>query len=132
MTCRKSPASVPRSRIRTQASAAYRFEHALVALVVDAVLEGEVDSVALPAALALVSLCACSGEKVAKLVERGGHDAVGGVKGLFDAVAVVDVDVDVEDAGVVAEELEDGKDNVCGMKLSGVVSRYASRWRTDR
>jgi hypothetical protein len=31
-------------------------------------------------------------------VERDGHDPVGGVEGFLDAVAVVDVDVDVQHA----------------------------------
>ena len=52
--------------------------------------------------------------------ERGGfvfvegerHDAVGGPEGLLDAVAVVDVDVDVEHARVVQEELQDGEHDV--------------------
>ena len=36
-------------------------------------------------------------EEVAIAVERDRHHAVGEVEGLLDAVAVVDVDVDVED-----------------------------------
>ena len=44
-----------------------------------------------------------SGEKVAEFVERSGHDTVVGVEGFFDAVAVVDVDVDVEDAFVFSK-----------------------------
>ena len=87
-------------------------EHAAVAVVVDAVLERVVDGVALAAPLALVALGARAGEEVAELVERGRHDAVGRVEGLLDAVAVVDVDVDVQDARVVPQELEDGEDDV--------------------
>jgi hypothetical protein len=45
-------------------------------------------------------------------VEGHGHDAVGGVEGLLDAVAVVDVNVDVEDARVEAEQLDDAQDDV--------------------
>jgi hypothetical protein len=45
-------------------------------------------------------------------VEGGAHDAVGSVECLLDAVAVVDVDVDVEHARVRAEELEDRQDDV--------------------
>ena len=37
-------------------------------------------------------------EKVAVAVERDSHHAVRQVEGLLDAVAMVDVDVDVEDA----------------------------------
>ena len=40
-------------------------------------------------------------EVVSVLVEWYGHDAVGEVEGLLHAVPVVDVDVDVEDAGEI-------------------------------
>lgn len=40
------------------------------------------------------------------------EDAVGGPEGLFDTVAVMDVDIDVENPRMVAEELEDGKNDV--------------------
>jgi hypothetical protein len=46
-------------------------------------------------------------------VEGDGHDAVGGVECLFNAITVVDVNVDVEDARVEAEEFEDAKNDVC-------------------
>jgi len=61
------------------------------------------------------------------LVEGDGEHAVGGPEGLLDAVAVVHVDVDVHDAGVVAEELQDAQDDVvdvaeaAGLGLLGVV-----------
>ena len=45
-------------------------------------------------------------------MEGDGHDPVGGVEGLLDAVPVVDVDVDVEDPLVVLEQLEDGQHDV--------------------
>ena len=60
-------------------------------------------------------------------MERDCHDAVGGVESFFDAVAVVDVNVDVEDTLVVLEELQDAEDNVVdvakarGLALFGVV-----------
>jgi hypothetical protein len=40
----------------------------------------------------------CTREKVTVLVKRDGHHSVGQIKGLFDSVAVVDVDVDVQHA----------------------------------
>lgn len=52
-------------------------------------------------------------------MEGAGHDAVGGVEGFFDAVAVVAVDVNVEDAGVGAEELEDAEDDVVDVAEAG-------------
>ena len=39
-----------------------------------------------------------AGEVLAVLVEGDGHDPVGGVEGLFDAIAVVNVDIDVQHA----------------------------------
>ena len=68
-----------------------------------------------------------AGEVLSVLVEGHGHDAVGGVEGLLDAVAVVDVDVDVEHPLVVLEQLQDGQDDVVdvaeagGLALLGVV-----------
>ena len=52
-------------------------------------------------------------------VEGERHDAVGGPEGLFDTVAVVDVDVNVEDAGVVEQELQDRQHNVVDVAESG-------------
>jgi hypothetical protein len=40
------------------------------------------------------------------LVERHGKYTVSGPESLFDAITVVDIDVNVEDAGVVAEQLK--------------------------
>jgi hypothetical protein len=60
-------------------------------------------------------------------VQRERHDAVARVEGLLDAVAVVDVDVDVEHALVVLEQLEDAEHAVVhvaearGLALLGVV-----------
>ena len=87
--------------------------------VVHAVVEGEVDGIVLPLGVANVEDVAGAGEVLAELVEADGHDAVGGVEGLLDAVAVVDVDVDVEDALVLLEELEDGEDAVVDVAEAG-------------
>ena len=45
-------------------------------------------------------------------MKRHRHDAICDVERLLDAVTVVDIDVDVQDAGVVLEQLEDGEDDV--------------------
>ena len=37
---------------------------------------------------------------LAVFVKRDGHNTISGIKGLFDAVAVVDINIDVEDAVV--------------------------------
>ena len=49
-----------------------------------------------------------AGEVLSVLVEGDGHHAVGGVEGLLHAVAVVDVDVDVQHPLVVLEQFQDG------------------------
>ena len=51
-------------------------------------------------------------EVVAVLVEADGHDAVRQVKGLLHAVAVMHVNVQVQDPGVILEELQDGQHEV--------------------
>ena len=48
-------------------------------------------------------------------MEGEGHDTIGEVEGLLDAVAVVDVNVDVEDARVHLEQLEDCQHDVVGV-----------------
>ncbi len=55
-----------------------------------------------------------AGEELVRLVlvERDGHDAVGGEEGLLDAVAVMHVNVDVQHARVDAQQLQDGEHNV--------------------
>lgn len=93
-------------------------EEADVVVVFDAVVEGDVERV-MGAWVERVERTgrgqrAGAGEEAVFVVfvEGEGHDAVGGPEGLLDAVAVVDVDVDVEDARVVAQELEDGEHDV--------------------
>ena len=51
-------------------------------------------------------------EVLAVLVEGDGHDTVGAVESFFNAVAVVNVNVDVEHSRVEAKKLDDAKDNV--------------------
>lgn len=46
-------------------------------------------------------------EIIPKLVKTTGHDPVRGVERLLDAIAVVDIDIDVEHSRVMAEEFED-------------------------
>ena len=71
---------------------AYRNEHARVRLVRDAVLEGNVHRVAAALTAPSVALLARAREELAELVQGKRHDAVGGVKRLLYAVAVVAVE----------------------------------------
>mmetsp|Transcript_21460 Transcript_21460/g.55233 ORF Transcript_21460/g.55233 Transcript_21460/m.55233 type:complete len:327 (-) Transcript_21460:288-1268(-) len=94
-------------------------EDVLVRHVVDPVAQREVDRVVLPRARAHILHVARAGEVLAKLVERARHHAVGGVEGLLHAVAVVDVDVDVQHARVVLEQLEDREHDVVHVAEAG-------------
>lgn len=72
-----------------------------------------------------------SREVLAVLVERHRHDPIRRVERLLDAVAVVNVDVDVKNALVVLEQLEDTEHNVVDvaeagrLRLLGVVEAAA-------
>lgn len=87
-----------------------RLENGHEGHVVDACAKGKVQRIAFPVAVthvlgfrrggATYRDIARAGEKIAEFVEGDRHHAVGGVEGFFDAVAVVDVDVDVENARV--------------------------------
>lgn len=52
-------------------------------------------------------------------MERHGHDAVSQVEGLLDAVAVVHVYINVQDARMVLEQLQDSNDNVVDVTEAG-------------
>lgn len=53
-----------------------------------------------------------AGKVLPVLVKGHGHDAVRGVEGLLHSVAVMDVNVDVEHALVVLEQLQNGQHDV--------------------
>ena len=90
-----------------------RPEDEFVRVIVDAVAQRHVDRVVLPAPDAPILDVARAREEVAELVQRAGHHAVRRAERLLDAVAVMDVDVDVEDALVYTEQLENAEHDVC-------------------
>jgi hypothetical protein len=49
-----------------------------------------------PFAVPRVAEVACARKELAVLVERDGHDAISCEKGFFDAIAVMDVDIDID------------------------------------
>ena len=104
----------------------HRLEHALVRLIRDAVSQREVDGVVLTIANTNIAKLARTRKVFAILVEGNRHDAVSGVEGFFDAVAVVDINVDIEDALLVAEQFDDTKYNVC-KNLASVSDHYLQR-----
>jgi hypothetical protein len=87
-------------------------EDSLVALIVDTVAEREVDRIVLASADSNVSQLSGPWEVLAVLVEGHGHDSVCRVEGFFNTVAMMDIDVDVENARVESEELENAEDDV--------------------
>lgn len=74
----------------------YGFEDRFVRRVVYAIAHREVDCVVFSRADADISQLAGAREILAVFVEGYRHDSIRRVKGFFDAVAVVDIDVDVE------------------------------------
>ena len=101
------------------ALAHHLLEEHLVAVVVDAGVEGHVDRVPLAAVQPLVHEVAGAGVEVPVLVEGDAHDAVRGVEGFLHPVPVVHVDVDVHDPLVVLEQLEDAQHDVVGVAEAG-------------
>lgn len=89
-----------------------RLEDGLVGLIGDAIAKRKVDSVILADTDSNVPQLACSREVLAILVEGNSHDTVGSIESLFDAIAVVDVNVDVEYALLESKEFENSQDNV--------------------
>ena len=49
-------------------------------------------------------------------MERDCHNAIGGVESFFHTVTMVDVDIDVENALLKPEELDDAENNVCKLR----------------
>jgi hypothetical protein len=49
-------------------------------------------------------------------VERDRHNAIGGVESFFHTVTMVDVDINVENALLKPEELDDAENNVCKLR----------------
>ena len=75
-----------------------RFKYRLVRFVRDTIAKRIVDSVVFALADTNVSEFARSREVLSVLVERHGHDAIGGIEGFLYAITVVDIDVNIEDS----------------------------------
>ena len=80
-------------------------ENALVGNVVDTITEGEVDRVVLALSNADVAKLTGTGEVLAVLVERNSHDTVSCVEGFFNTIAVVNINVNIENSLLEAEKL---------------------------
>ena len=80
-------------------------EDGAVGGVVNPIAEGEVDGIVLAGTDTNVAQLAGTGEVLAVLVEGYGHDAIRRVKGFFDTIAVVHIDVNVKNALLETQEL---------------------------
>ena len=89
-----------------------RLEDGLVRGVGDTVAERKVDGIVLACADTNVAQLTSTWEVLAVFVEGDGHDTVGCVEGLLNAISVVDINVDVQNALLESEELNDGKNNI--------------------
>ena len=88
-------------------------EDRVVCGVIDAIPKGKVDGIVLAVSNTNIAELAGAREVFAILMERHCHDTIGRVEGLFHAIAVVDIDVDVKNALLEAQKLENGKYNIC-------------------
>lgn len=87
-------------------------ENGLVRVVGNAITQREIDRVILANANADIPKFAGAGEIFSILVERAGHDTIGGVESLLNTISVVNVDVDVQNALLVSKELKDRENNI--------------------
>ena len=78
-----------------------RLEDAAIGVVGNAIAQREIDSVVFARAHANVSKLTGTGEILAVLVKRHSHDTVCRVEGFFDAVSMMHIDIDVQNALLV-------------------------------
>lgn len=97
----------------------YGLKDAVVAVVVNAVSQGHIDTVILAFSIANVANIPGAGKVLSVLVEGDGHDPIGRVKGLLHPVPVVNVNVNVQDARMIFQQLQDGQVNVVDVAKTG-------------
>lgn len=73
-----------------------RLKDALVGEIIDTVSKREVDGVILSITHTNITQLTCTGEVLAVLVERHGHHTICRVKGLFNTIAVMHINVDIQ------------------------------------
>ena len=81
-------------------------------VIVKSIQQWHVDGVAFAFSFTHVLKIAGTREEVSVSMEADSHHAVRHVEGLFDAVAVMDVNVDVEHTLVILQQFEDSEDNI--------------------
>jgi len=84
-----------------------RLKDGLVCRIINAVPQGEVDGIVLASANTNVAKLTGPWKVFAVLVERDSHDSVRGIKSFLNTIAMMNVDVDVQDPLLEAEKLND-------------------------
>ena len=87
-------------------------EHALVGLVRDSVSQREVAAVILPLPESSVSQSTSTREEFTIFVKAARHHSIRSVESLLHTISVMNVDVDVEHARMVAQQLENAEDDI--------------------
>lgn len=90
----------------------HRLEDTLERFIGNPILQWYIHGVSPSFASPLILLCSGTREVLPEFVKTAGHDSIGGVEGFFDAVTMVAVNIDVQDARVRSEELEDTEDDI--------------------
>jgi hypothetical protein len=84
----------------------------LVRNVVNAIAEREVNSIILAGAHSNIAQLAGPGKELAVFMERHRHDSVCCVKRLFNTIAMVDINIDIEHALIEAKKLDNPQDDI--------------------
>lgn len=90
----------------------YGLENRLVGEVINSIAKREVDGIVLALSNTNVTKLTSPREVFSVLVERDGHDTVRRVESFLDAIAVVHINVDVQDTLLKTQQLEDTQDNI--------------------
>jgi len=80
--------------------------------IVNTIAKWKVDSVVLSRAYTNVAKLTSTRKVLSVLVKRNSHDSVSGVEGFFDAVAMMDININVQDSLFESQELNDAQNNV--------------------
>lgn len=100
----------------------YWFKDTLERLVRYAIFERDIDGVSLANASTSIVLGPGAGKVVAIFVKAARHDAICGVESLLDPIAVMAVDVDVENAWVYTQKLQNSQHNIIDIAEPGCFS----------
>ena len=89
-----------------------RLENSFVGGIINAISKGKVDGIILSLANSNVAELACAWKVLALFVERYCHHTVCGVKGFFDTVAVMHIDIYVKDSLLESEKFDNAEHNI--------------------